>query len=86
MRSGHQRSTTSLVLLEVMRERDQQDEKWGVQRHVQALWLAILAEEFGEVAKEVVDGVDLANLRVELIQTAAVAVSFIEALDRGDAT
>jgi hypothetical protein len=56
--------------------------------------LAVLAEEFGEVARAVNDwgqtpqskggaAADDAHLREELIQTAAVAVAWAEALDRG---
>jgi NTP pyrophosphatase (non-canonical NTP hydrolase) len=55
--------------------------------------LAMLAEEVGEVAKETLgqaegklahdNDVDRASLRKELIQVAAVAVAWIEALDRG---
>jgi hypothetical protein len=49
--------------------------------------LAVLAEEFGEVAHEIGDLVagktlDRAALRVELIQLAAVAVAWVEGLDR----
>jgi len=33
-------------------ERQRQDEKWGSDRHLDPLlWLAILGEEFGEVAR-----------------------------------
>lgn len=41
------------VLNEVGDERFRQDKKWGVQNHSQMVWLGILAEEFGEAAKEV---------------------------------
>lgn len=86
------------VLNEVGDERFRQDEKWGVQNHIQIAWLAILAEEFGEAAKEVnelhfrpgtethhstaVYEAQKARLREELIQVAAVAVAMIESLDR----
>jgi hypothetical protein len=51
--------------------------------------LAVLAEEFGEVAKEVCNlmaGADprvKALLREELVQVAAVCVAWIEGLDAG---
>lgn len=45
--------------------------------------LAVLAEEFGEAAREVVE-CDRAKLRTELVQVAAVAVAWIEALDAED--
>lgn len=82
------------VVLEVMEERRRQDKKWGVQDRRPVEYLAILAEEFGEVSQEVVkftfheDGDEegarqrLRNMREELIQTAAVAVAFVECLDR----
>lgn len=45
----------------------------------------VLGEEFGEVCRAINDG-DLANLREELIQVAAVAVAWVERIDRGDKT
>lgn len=48
---------------------------------------AVLAEEVGEVAREIVEGlpegvgVDKAKLREELVQVAAVCVAWVEALD-----
>lgn len=50
--------------------------------------VAVLAEEFGEVAHEVTESIgnhselDLTALRKELIQVAAVAVAWVECLDR----
>ncbi len=83
---------TQDVLNEVHLERFAQEQKWGQQNHEPARYLAILAEEFGEVAKEVVEFTwagdpevrrqRLQNMRKELIQTAAVAVAMVEALDR----
>jgi len=80
------------VLNEVGDERFRQDQKWGVQNHIQIAWLAILAEEFGEAAKEVNElhfrpvgptpNSQTRKLRAELIQVAAVAVAMIESLDR----
>jgi len=42
----------------------------------------VLGEEFGEVARAVCEQ-DWKNLREELIQTAAVCVAWVEALDSG---
>lgn len=42
--------------------------------------LAILAEEFGEVARAICDG-DRSNMREELIQVAAVALAWVQGLD-----
>lgn len=80
------------VLEEVLAERVRQDAKWGPQNHTPVAYFAILAEEHGEVAKEVVEATfarsaperreRLAKMRVELVQEAAVAVAMVEALDR----
>ncbi len=88
-------SSTLSVLVEVASERKRQDAKWGEPNQEVLHRLGILAEEFGEVSKEVVDLVSYrgtpqvdkewqhaANLRQELVQTAAVAVANIEVLDR----
>ena len=82
-------------------EEHRQKRLWGEQNHAPAFWLAILAEEFGEAARAVVEhgAMDThrrltgreadeqlaklrATLRRELVQVAAVAVSFIDYLDR----
>lgn len=47
----------------------------------QASWAAILAEEFGEALRA--DSFE--NLRAELLQVAAMAVAWIDRLDRGPA-
>jgi NTP pyrophosphatase (non-canonical NTP hydrolase) len=74
------------VLIKVNDERAAQDERWGEQNHDPAMWLAILTEEIGEVAKEVADGrIQPFNDRAyhdELIQVAAVAVAAVESLNR----
>jgi len=89
----------SLILHEVLDERVRQDDKWGANRDMDMLeWFAILSEEHGEVAKEVVehhlwtaynrkhppanDTYGLVKMRIELIQTAAVCVAMIGAIDR----
>ena len=56
------------IFLEIVAERQRQEEKHGPQDHDETFWLPILAEEFGEVAKEV----------CELTQLAAVCVSMLE--------
>lgn len=92
------------VLLTVLRERVQQDSKWGQQNHLDGTgfpedkrradrqrittnlhaeqgrlqWRDILAEEFYEALAEY----DEEALRTELIHVAAVAVAWVEALDR----
>lgn len=82
------------ILKEVARERNRQDKKWGEQNHGLMVWLGILAEEFGEVAKDANDfhfAVDSGKrfakgltYREELVQVAAVAVAMIESYDRNE--
>lgn len=76
------------LVLELGIERARQDAKWGgvpgVDRHDDHTYAAVLGEEFGEVCKAWLER-DTENLRVELIQTAAVALAWIEELDNGGA-
>ena len=62
--------------LEIDAERDRQDAKWGgipgVERRDDHTYAAVLGEEFGECCKAWLER-DTAQLRVELIQTAAAA-------------
>lgn len=78
------------VIKDIIQERKRQDSKWGSQRNLSDLtWIAILTEEVGESAQEVltripgneVAGKGHGDLREELVQVAAVAVAWIEALD-----
>jgi NTP pyrophosphatase (non-canonical NTP hydrolase) len=79
---------TEIVLAAVRAERIRQTKLWGVQRHDMGKWLAILAEEFGEVAQAVqpllglttTKETDADNLDEELIQLAAVAIATAEQL------
>lgn len=68
-------TATDEVLDLVANERHRQDEKWGPQHHRDERWLAILAEEFGEVAQNVVEGESPAT---ELLHVAAVCVAWVE--------
>ncbi len=76
----------------VKEERRRQVEKRGEQNHNPFRWMGTLAEEFGEAAKALNDIVEskpeanLEELEYELIQTAAVAVAFIEAIRRAKGT
>lgn len=40
----------------VSQQIEKQNKKWGWQDHDPVVWLAIMAEEFGEVAKAVIEG------------------------------
>jgi NTP pyrophosphatase (non-canonical NTP hydrolase) len=83
-----------MIVKAILNERDEQDNKWGVQKHSHTKWLAILVEEVGEVAlsvneicpalgelKERAKLNDIKELRTELIQTAAVCVAWLEHID-----
>lgn len=71
-------------LLHLHQERVRQLEKFGEQDHTPEMWMAILAEEVGEVAKEICNmytspcNLVHDNYEVELIQVAAVAMSMLE--------
>lgn len=86
------------ALADVLRERIRQDEKWGEQNHDPLAWVAILTEEVGEASKEAVNAClpfpesgarplgfveeRLQAFRTEMVQTAAVALQIVEAMDR----
>jgi NTP pyrophosphatase (non-canonical NTP hydrolase) len=71
---------------DVLKERRRQNELWGIQRRPLGQWLAILAEEFGEVAQAMqplmgiasTKETDADDLYEELIQLAAVASAVAE--------
>jgi hypothetical protein len=75
------------TLKAVRKQREKQLEKWGTQDHDPKMWLAILGEEFGEVAKEIaethVKDFDPVAYRKELLHTAAVALAAAQCLDDG---
>lgn len=73
------------IFNEVKQERLRQDLKYGnqPQNWKSTAYLAILGEEFGEVAKAIVER-NKEMYRKELIQLAAVAVAAIEDLDNGE--
>lgn len=68
------------VLRAVQEELCRQDEKWGADRDLGDLrWLRVLMEEVGESAAAMEDGTDL---RAEVVQVAAVAIAWLEAMGR----
>jgi hypothetical protein len=69
------------ILNEIKLERARQDQKWGIQAHPPSKWLVILAEEFGEVARSILEK-DFDQYRAELIHVAAVAVAMVECADK----
>lgn len=80
------------AFISLIEERQRQEDKWGQQNHNDFEWCAILGEEFGEAAKHVADQriadgdivgtTEEEMLREELVQVAAVAVAWVEAIDR----
>lgn len=78
-----------LILTDICLERIRQEAKWGEQNHHPFKWMTILGEEVGETCKEAFEldadmsAARILKMREEAIQVAAVAVAFIECLDRG---
>ena len=72
-------------------EHRRQTDKWGVQTHTVAEWALILAEEEGELAREMLglhfDGnhfTGYANLRLEAFQVATLALRIAEMARRAE--
>ena len=74
----------SKALVDVLIERGRQKERWLDPRMDDQEWLPILVEEVGETAKAIGEGVtrDGETPRDELVQVAAVAIGWIEDIDR----
>lgn len=75
------------IVHDVIAERGRQDAKFGADRMLEPFTMAaVLGEEYGEVCQAalhaVFGGPAAAGLRDELVQVAAVAVCWIEMLDR----
>ena len=75
------------VMGRIWEERDRQDALWpwqapggGVEPDAASVLLAILTKEVGEVAKALLEG-KAAEMRTELIHTAAVCVKWVEIMD-----
>lgn len=81
----------SAALIDVIKERMRQDQKWGEQNWDPQTYLSILLEEVGEAATEANDArfkladreAALSRFRTEMVQSAAVALAIVECLDRG---
>jgi NTP pyrophosphatase (non-canonical NTP hydrolase) len=74
------------VQREIRDERDRQDDKWGGWDRFTPpfVFSAVLGEEYGEVCHALLEGDDH-NLREELIQVAAVAMAWVEQIEREQA-
>jgi|TARA_R100000081_G_C4711625_1_gene113182 NTP pyrophosphatase (non-canonical NTP hydrolase) len=72
----------AIVTEQFLAERENQEKKWGSQiNHTDDYWTVILAEEFGEVAREVYEK-NTKNLYDELIQCGAVCMAWAEAIQK----
>lgn len=76
----------SKVWADIEAERLRQDDKWGEQNHQDEMWALILGEEFGELQKAILEtnfgGSDQGETHTELVHVAAVAVQWLEAMER----
>lgn len=95
-RESSLRPATSIqndVIKAVLAERQRQDKKWGEQNHPPQFWTGILGEEFGELCQAINETVfdngeeerkkgGYENMFREAIHVAAVAVGFLECLER----
>lgn len=70
-----------VALGEIAEERVRQDAKWGEQNHDDDRWSVVLSDEIGEASKAILEG-DTIHLRRELVQIAAVAVAWMQCIDR----
>jgi hypothetical protein len=81
------------IIEAILAERDRQDKLWGEQNHFPQLWTGILGEEYGELCEAVNETVffnnsdkgGYQNMRKEAIHVAAVAMGFLECLERNKA-
>ena len=79
---------TTSAIAEVVAEMNRQRELWGEQNHNPHIYMNILFEEVGEAAQALnefyfkKEPKELEHLREELVQTAAVAISIVECIDR----
>jgi NTP pyrophosphatase (non-canonical NTP hydrolase) len=74
------------ILNHILDELNRQNEKWGEQNHDNYTWLAILTEEVGELSQAILHdeygGRAAGNVKTELEQVAAVAVQWLESIER----
>ncbi len=78
------------VIQDLLAERQRQDSKWGEQNYPSQFWTGILGEEYGELCEAINETVfdngsdkgGYENMKKEAIHVAAVAVGFLECLER----
>lgn len=82
-------TTRDNAVADVLEERARQDAIWGEQNYDDIIWVAILTEEVGEAAQaalhDMFGGKAKGTLRIELTHVAAVAIQWIECIDRRNA-
>jgi len=70
----------------ILTERIRQNAKWGEQNHDDEIWFAIMTEEIGEVAQAILHtrfgGKAGGTTEVELVHVAAVALQWLECIQR----
>lgn len=69
------------IEIRIAAERARQDKKWGIQTHSFGVWMTILQEEVGELAKAFLES-DIENAEDEAVQVAAVASAIAGAIAR----
>jgi NTP pyrophosphatase (non-canonical NTP hydrolase) len=80
-------SDRGAIYFDVSMERERQDTQWGDQSgNDPCVWATVLSEECGEASQAALHvqfehRLTIADLRNELVQVAAVAVAWIEAID-----
>lgn len=78
------------ALSKIFAERRRQNAKWGEQNHDDYVWLAILTEEVGELAQAMLEARfrgsqgTRSSINEELVQVAAVALSWLECQERNN--
>jgi len=84
--TGEDKFRRAAVLFNILQERTRQNAKWGEQNHGDATWALILSEEIGEVCQAILHdqfgGKAAGTVRAELVQVAAVALAWVECMDR----
>jgi len=73
-----------LKVYDILIERIKQNNKFGVQKHLDVVWNAILVEEIGEISKAILEETfkNESNLEEELIQVIAVCLAWLESRER----
>lgn len=80
------------VLTSILTERTYQEQKWIEQNHPDEWYLPIMLEELGETAKAMLEqhfiypeavGCEW-RIRKELVETVAVGIAWLEAMERRD--